>query len=273
MGFRRFEMHHYRQVLSRMRLGDTDRAIARSGLIGRRKAGQLRCIALRHGWLNAKALPDDSELARHLPGRKTNHLPPSLVAPYAEEVTGWWNRGVQGTTIHSALVRNHGFQGSYSCVRRFLVQLKAEHPQVTTILDFEPGQAVQVDFGKGPAIIDVFTGEVLSTWVFVMTLAYSRHQYAEIVTNQKVETWLGCHRRGFEFFGGVPADAIIDNAKCAIVKACFHDPTVQRSYGEYAEAYGFRISPCPPRDPKKKDQASYCTPLCTLDALFGGHGG
>ena len=61
-----------------------------------------------------------------------------------------------------------------------------------------------MDFGTGPKIIDVFTGEVISTWVFVMTLAWSRHQYAEIVRNQKVETWLGCHRRAFEFFGGVP---------------------------------------------------------------------
>jgi hypothetical protein len=28
-------MHHYRHVLSRMRLGETDRAVARAGLMGR----------------------------------------------------------------------------------------------------------------------------------------------------------------------------------------------------------------------------------------------
>ena len=38
-----------------------------------------------------------------------------------------------------------------------------------------------------------------------MTLCFSRHMYAEIVTNQKVETWLACHRRAFEYFNGVPA--------------------------------------------------------------------
>jgi hypothetical protein len=36
--------------------------------------------------------------------------------------------------------------------------------------DFEPGEAAQVDFGKGPEIIDVKTGEVISTHFFVMTL-------------------------------------------------------------------------------------------------------
>jgi hypothetical protein len=38
MANRRFEMYQYRQVLTRMRLGDTDRAIARAGLMGRPKA-------------------------------------------------------------------------------------------------------------------------------------------------------------------------------------------------------------------------------------------
>ena len=39
MANRRFEMYQYRQVLTRMRLGDSDRAIARTGLMGREKAG------------------------------------------------------------------------------------------------------------------------------------------------------------------------------------------------------------------------------------------
>jgi len=253
MSFRRFEMHHYRQVLSRMRLEETDRSIARSGLMGRRKISLLRQIALKQGWLDpAKSLPDDQALAFYLGKRNDDKLLPSLVEPYGDEVLAWRKDGIQGTTIHAALVRKYDFQGSYSSVRRFLTKFKTDHPEMTTILDFDPGEAAQVDFGKGPQIIDVFTGEILSTWFFVMTLCYSRHQYAEFVTDQKVGTWLGCHRRAFEWFSGVPSRLIIDNAKCAIVKACFHDPAVQRSYADYAEGYGFLISPCPVRDPKKK---------------------
>jgi len=85
-----------------------------------------------------------------------------------------------------------------------------------------------------------------------MTLAWSRHQYVEMVRDQKVATWLGCHRRAFEWFNGVAEKIIIDNPKCAITRACYHDPEVQRAYAECAEGYGFLISPCPPRDPKKK---------------------
>ena len=253
MSFRRFEMHQYRHVLSRIRLGETDRSIARSGLMGRKKCSQLRLLASKHGWLDPETpMPDQAELARSMQARRDDQLQKSLVEPYTDEVTEWLKNGVQGTTIHQALVRKYSFEGSYSSVRRFLFQLKDKHPEVTTILDFDPGKAAQVDFGTGPQIIDVFTGEVIKTWFFVMTLCFSRHQYAEIVTNQRVDTWLACHRRAFEFFGGVPKKLIIDNAKCAIIRACYHDPAVQRSYGEYAEGYGFIISPCPPRDPKKK---------------------
>ena len=246
-------MHQYRNIIVRMRLGDSDRALAKAGLIGRKKAKQIRTIAERQGWLEiSQPLPDDAVLAEVLdrPTRPAHST--SLVLPYQAEVTDWWKQGIDGTTIHQALVRKYGFEGSYSSVRRYLAALEAAHPQVTTVLEFAPGEAAQVDFGAGPKLTELDTEVEFATWVFVMTLAWSRHQYVELVRDQKVATWLGCHRRAFEWFNGVPAKVIIDNPKCAITRACYHDPEVQRSYAECAEGYGFLISPCPPRDPRKK---------------------
>ena len=148
-------MFEYRQVLTRMRLGDTDRAIARVGLMGRRKVAQLRRTAEAAGWLDvATPLPDGPELAVHLGSVRTQPAVASLAEPHRERITRWWRQGVQGTTIHGALVRSHGFTGSYSSVRRFLAGVEAAHPQVTTVLEFDPGEAAQVDFGKGPEILD-----------------------------------------------------------------------------------------------------------------------
>ncbi len=111
---------------------------------------------------------------------------------------------------------------------------------------FAPAEAAQVDFGAGPMLVDPATGNPRRTWAFVMTLCFSRHQYVEFVWDQTVATWLGCHRRAFEWFGAVPARLIIDNPKCAITRACRTDPLVQRAYAECAEGYGFKIDPCPP---------------------------
>ncbi len=245
-------MHHYRQVLMRMRQGDSDRDIGRSGLMGRKSAAALRTLAIEQNWLTADPLPDDATIATALANPKRACTTVSSLEPLREQIAAWFNQGINGVVIHAALKRDHSFTGSYSSVRRMLGTLKREQPPDTTVrLVFAPGEAAQVDFGAGPMLADS-GGVVRRTWAFVMTLCFSRHQYVEFVWDQTVATWLGCHRRAFEWFGGVPERVIIDNAKCAITKACIHDPEAQRSYADCAEGYGFRIDACPPHDPQKK---------------------
>ena len=252
MANKRFEMFEYRHIVVRMRWGDSDRALAKAGLIGRPKAKALRAVAAAQGWLDPKtSLPDESVFANVL-GHASSGRAVSCVEPYRSEVEGWADQGIQCRTIYHTLVRQHGFAGSYSSVYRFVRSLELNPPKATCHLDFAPGEAAQVDFGAGPVVVDTRTGEEQKTWFFLMTLCWSRHQYAEIVLNQNVDTWLSCHRHAFEWFNGVVEKVIIDNPKCAITRACSRDPQAQRAYGEYAEGYGFKIDACPPREPKKK---------------------
>ena len=110
-------MFEYRQVLTRMRLGDTDRAIARVGLMGRRKVAQLRRTAEAAGWLDvATPLPGDPVLAVRLGSVRTQPAVASQAEPHRERITRWWRQGVQGTTIHGALVRSHACCLSHSLV-------------------------------------------------------------------------------------------------------------------------------------------------------------
>ena len=246
-------MYEVRQVIARLRLGGADREIARSQRIGRSKVADIRRIAAEHGWLDpASAMPDDAQLAGAFKNPRTAVQNVSTVEPFRDAVLAWHAQGVQVTTIHQALVRKHGFSGSLHSVYRFIHRAAPSLPPATVMLDFPVAETAQVDFGQGPLITDRRTGEIIKTWIFVMTLAWSRHQYAEVVPNQKVETWLACHRHAFEWFNGVPKKLSIDNPKCAITRACYYEPEVQRAYGECALGYGFVIAPCPPRDPQKK---------------------
>ena len=248
-------MYQYRHIITQMRLGQSDRAIAKAKLAGRDKCHHIRQLAMKQGWLDAaNPLPDDAALAEVFTIMPQSRKSLPLVTPYAEEITAWHHQGIAGSTIYSALVRKYSYPGAYDSVKRFLRQLKVADGinQASAVLTFKPAEAAQLDFGKGPELVDKATGEVISSWFFVMTLCFSRHQYVEIVKDQRVDTWLGCHRRAFEFFGGVPTKLIIDNAKCAITKACYYDPEVQRAYADCAEGYGFIISPCPLREPQLK---------------------
>ncbi len=89
----------------------------------------------------------------------------------------------------------------------------------------------------------------------MLVLGYSRKMWAEIVFDQKVETWLELHVRAFEALGGAPTVLVPDNLKAAVIRAAFgvSEPTaLNRSYRELARHYGCKIDPTPPRSPEKK---------------------
>ena len=254
-------MYEVRQIIQRLRLGETDRGIARTQRVGRRTVAQIRAMAAGQNWLNAASpIPDDALIAAHYKpsataqSDNTAKLAPntSTVEPYRQEVLAWHQQGIPVSSMRQALVRKHGYTGSVHALHRFIRRAAPATPAATVMLDFAVGELAQVDFGAGPLITDRHTGEVFKTWFFVMTLAWSRHQYAEVVRDQSVATWLACHRHAFEWFNGVPRKVRIDNPKCAITKACYYEPTVQRAYGELALGYGFIIDPCPVADPAKK---------------------
>lgn len=251
MSNRRFEMYEYLLIITQLRQGATLRGLAREQVADRKKLRKIRDVALAQGWLEQdKPLPTEEELS--LVFKKSLSVDVPSIAPYRARIEEWVVQGIQASTIYAHLQQAHGFKGSYSMVQRHIKTLKDKQRPVTTILDFSPGESAQVDFGQGPKLVNEHTGEEQKTWIFVMVLCWSRHMYAEIVFHQDVMTWLACHRRAFEWFNGVPGKIIIDNAKCAITKACYHNPCVQRAYGECAAGYGFIISPCPPYDPQKK---------------------
>ena len=136
MANRRFEMYQYRQILVRMRMGESNRAIANSGLMGRKKAQALREKAILHGWLDPDVvLPDNDALATALEENSQVLIKGSSVAPYADKITKWYEQGIQGTTIHQALVDKYGFTGSYWSVIRYLKALAEKTPVPTTVID------------------------------------------------------------------------------------------------------------------------------------------
>ena len=253
MANRTIQMYEYQQILYRLRQGQSIREIAKQGLAGRHKIAAIEKIADDNNWLDPNIpLPDNDQLAKAFTQEKKNNSSKSLALPYKEQIEQWASENIEAKRIHEKLMEDYGYSGSYNSIQRFVQKYKSTQVDLTAPLFFSPGEAAQVDFGKGPDLFDERTQKTEKTWIFVMTLCFSRHQYAQIITHQDIETWLSCHQNAFEWFGGVPKKIIIDNAKCAIVKACYYDPQVQRSYEQWSQAYGFTISACPPREPKKK---------------------
>jgi len=242
-----------REILRRLRKGQSDRAVAQALGIDRKTVGRYRNWAAEQELLEGR-LPPLSDLHQLVNETLNTALPPqnvSSVERYREQVEKLRRDNVEIAAIHERL-QERGYSGSYASVHRFVRQLEPVTPDVTVRVETRPGEEAQVDFGYAGRMIDPDTGELRKTWAFVMTLSWSRHQYVEFVFDQKVETWLRCHRNAFAFFGCVPERVRIDNLKVGIVRACWDEPQAQQAYRECAEHYDFLITPCRPLKPEHK---------------------
>lgn len=262
-----------REILRRLRAGESNGAIHRALGVHRRTVKKYRAWASEQGLLEGP-LPELGELHQLLDRTLPQTPPPqnvSSVEPYRQVVLDLRREGVEVAAVYQRL-KERGYAGSYASVWRFVRQLEPEPVEATVRVERQPGEEAQVDFGSAGRMVDERTGQVRKSWGFVMTLSWSRHQYVEFVFDQRVETWLACHQHAFEFFGGVPQRLVIDNLKAAVVRACWEDPLVQQSYRECAEHYGFLIAPCRPRTPQHKGKVEQGGVHYVKRNFLGGRG-
>jgi transposase len=250
---KRKHMHHIQDIIRRIQLGEGERRIARDMKISRGTVHKYHEIAKQKNYLEKpEALPSERDLLKALgPGVQTPRQV-STVWPYREAIQDWLKQGVEMTAIWRRLQENYGYTGGYSSIRRFVHRLEPSKPEVFIRVHSEPGEDLQVDFGSVGQLYDPLTKRLRSAYVFVATLGYSRHQYAELVFDQKIATWIGLHKRTLAYFGGVPKRVIPDNLKAAVIQALVHDPILGEAYRRMALHYGFLISPTRPHTPRHK---------------------
>ena len=240
-------------IVYRLRSGQSERAIERDLGHSRHTIRRYRVLAEEKGYLDpSRPLPGPEEIMHELGEPPSAPQAVSTVEPYRQVVEKFLGLGVEMVTIHRRLVKNHGYTGSYSSVKRFVRRLNPKQEEVIVRIETPPGKEAQVDFGGAGRQRDPKTGKPRQAYSFVMTLSSSRHQYAELVFDQRMETWISCHRRAFEWFGGVPEEIVIDNLKAAVIKASLSDPVLSEPYRKMAQHYGFLIHPCRVGTPQHK---------------------
>jgi len=184
----------------------------------------------------------------------------SSVEPWRGRIVELARRGAGPKAIFDRLrLEDDDFDGSLQAVKRMVRRLKRNEPvradDVVIRVETAPGKVGQVDFGYVGKLVHPETGQPRKAWVFVMTLGYSRHMFADIVFDQRSETWQRLHVAAFEHFGGVVSTLVPDNLKAAVTRAAFgvgDEPSLNRSYRDLARHHGFKIDPAPARKPEKK---------------------
>ena len=225
------------ELLRRLRAGETRAAISRDMKISVNTVKDYRQWAEAQELLTGE-LPDLATLEalrqQRFHPRRQRHPNESNMEGFRNQITELVKQSYKPRAIWHLLNRRYpGLAGSESAVWRLVKSLQVDTPpQVVLRIETLPGEVAQVDFGYIGYVLDEERHILRKAWAFVMTLGWSRHEYAEIVFDQTMTTWLICHQHAFEFFGAVPKRVILDNLKAAIIQAYTRDDeaVVQQSY-------------------------------------------
>jgi transposase len=115
-----------------------------------------------------------------------------------------------------------------------------------------PGEKSFVDFCDGIALCDPVSGARVPTELFVGALGASSYTFAMATPNQELATWLDCHVRMYEFFGGVSSLTIPDNLRSGVTHPDRYESELNASYHELAAHYGTCVIPARVRKPRDK---------------------
>lgn len=176
---------------------------------------------------------------------------PSFCEPHRQRIECKLDAGLSAQRIYQDLVCEVGFSGSYQSVKRFVRQLRQEHPERVWRIEVDPGEEVQIDFGSGAPVIEA-DGRRRRPWILRVVLSYSRKAYSEAVFHQSTENFIRCLENAFRVFGGVPKILNLDNLRAAVLKADWFDPELNPKLLAFCQHYGCSVLPCRPRVPEHK---------------------
>jgi len=277
MSYRELSMIEVKEVLRRHEAGQGLREIARQTGLDRKTVrryvraageaddglGDAECVQQVVQAVQARPLPSPSE------ARKLLHA-------HRDRIAGWLaptERGVRAlrlTKVH-VLLRRQGVEVTYATLCRFAHDELGwrERKPTVRVDDPEPGQEAQVDFGKMGTITDAVTGRARTLWCLVVTLSYSRMQFAWPSFEQTTEAVCEGLDAAWAFFGGMPARVLIDNASAMVTKADATSPRINDAFSDYAQARGIFVDTARVRRPKDKARVENQVPF-VRESWFDG---
>ena len=160
-----------------------------------------------------------------------------------------------------------GYQGGLTQLRIYLKSIRPNNVRVYQDSHYEPGEAIQVDWG------DVGTIQIGNAKrrvsVLVAVLCYSRMVYIEFTLSQKKHEFYRSIVHALEFYGGSPRKIIFDNLKAAVVSGSGRQAVLHPEFAALCGTYCMEPIPCEARDPESKGLVENTVRYVKRNALAG----
>ncbi len=195
-----------------------------------------------------------------------------LVARH-DRIEAWLKKdGLTVVKVHDLLTREgvvvpertlHRYAGEVCDVGR------GRRGTTVRVNDGEPGDELQVDFGKMGRIPDPEAGRLRDCHALIFTPVVSRYSFVWLTQRQTIDDVIVGFEAAWAFYGGVFATVIPDNMKTIVVRADALEPRLNQAFVEYAQARGFVIDPARVRSPQDKPRVERTVPF-VRGSFFAG---
>lgn len=139
-------------------------------------------------------------------------------------------------------LKERGYDGALTQLKMWLAPFKRIEPEPVVRFETPPGKQIQADFTTVRRGRDALLA-------MVATMGYSRAAFVKFTTDETAATLCAALREAFDYFGGVPAEVLLDNAKSVVIERDAYGAGLHRWNAEMlqlAEACGFAPRLCRP---------------------------
>ena len=234
-------MQDYKEIRQRHRNGESQRHIAKTMGISRNTVKKY-CEGNSVPWERKTPIRESSVLTDEI----VDFILKCLKEDKAEGLT---KQRHTAKRIYDRLVEELGFTGGESTIRAKVHERKEAHPDAFVPLQFDPGEAMQGDWGEAKVYID---GKRETINIFCARLCYSCRPIVLAYHRQNEESFLDAFVRVFEILGGVPSKVIFDNGRVAVKDGFGACARKQAGYTALSAHYAFDAVFCNPAEGHEK---------------------
>jgi transposase len=177
-----------------------------------------------------------------------------LCGAHHDAIAEWVADDLTAVKINELLARR-GIEIPCRTVQRYVAEVcgrtRGRGPTVR-VADGEPGDELQIDFGRMGLIFDPATGRDRVVHALIFTAVFSRHCFVWLTHRQTTDAVIAGCEAAWVFFGGVFKTLIPDNMSAIVDRADALEPRLNQAFVEYAQARGFVIDPARVRSPQDK---------------------
>lgn len=262
MAFREVSVVVVREIVRLWLAGHGYRSIARLAMVDRKSVRRYVEAAITAGLDRGRGEEQLTEevlaavVAAIPPGRPPGDRGRSwqVLLTHKAFITERVDKGLTVVRIQQDLARHKGVEVPSRTLYRFCAAECGTAARQTTVRldDPDPGQELQVDFGRMGLLYDPEAGRKRVCHALVFTAAFSRHMFVWPTFSQALPAVIEGFEAAWAFFGGVFKVVIPDNLKAVVDRSDPVAPRLNEAFVEYAQTRGFLIDAARARHPKDK---------------------